>query len=83
MIHLARPTTSPIVNFVFAWNLFSFAHVLLDFEKCGRTDNTSKNSDHYRPGLWLAELIIIVFEKCSLRSYKDKISHPILNKNNL
>ena len=25
MIRLARPTVSPVVNIVFAWNLFSFA----------------------------------------------------------
>ena len=31
MIHLARPTVSPVVNIVFAWNL-------LRFEKWGRTD---------------------------------------------
>ena len=24
MIHLARPTVSPVVNIVFAWNLFCF-----------------------------------------------------------
>ena len=25
MIHLARPTVTPVVNIVFAWNLFCFA----------------------------------------------------------
>ena len=41
MNHSARPTVSPVVNIVFAWNLFCF-------EKWGRTDNMCKNNDHYR-----------------------------------
>ena len=51
MIHLARPTLSPVANIV-----FSLCFVLLDFEKWGRTDDMCKNNDPYRPWLWVGRV---------------------------
>ena len=56
MIHSAIPTVSPVVNIVFAGNLFCFAR----FWKMGkniRTDNMCENNDHYRPS---GSIIIII-----------------------
>ena len=47
MIHSARPTGLPVVNIVFAWNLFCF-------EKWGRTEDMCKNNDQYRPWMWVS-----------------------------
>ena len=52
MILSARPTVSPVVNIVFAWNLFC----LLDFEKWGQTDNKCENKDHYRLWQWVGRV---------------------------
>ena len=55
MIHIARPTVSPVVNvmnIVFAWNLFCFKKWGTD----GRTEDVCKNNDHYRPRLWVGRV---------------------------
>ena len=60
MIHSARPTVSPVVNIVFAWNLFCYAR----FWKVGtdgRTDNMCENNDHYHPWLWVGQVDQMVF----------------------
>ena len=53
MIHLARPTVSPVANIVFA--LFCFAR-FWEVGTDGRTDNICKNNDPYRPWLWVGHV---------------------------
>ena len=57
MIHSARPTVSPVVNIVSAWNFVVFWKVGTDGRSHGRTDEWTtcvceKNNDHYRLWLW-------------------------------
>ena len=51
MIHSTRPTVSPETIIIFC------CFVLLDLKSGDeRTDNMCKNSDHYRPGLWVGRV---------------------------
>ena len=56
MIHLARPTVSPVVNIVFTWQLFGYARFWA-VRTYVRTDNLCENNDHYRPWLWVGRVV--------------------------
>ena len=51
MIHLTRPTVTPVATIVFC------RFVLLDLKSGdGRTDNMWENNDPYRPWLWVGRV---------------------------
>ena len=68
MIHLARPTVSPVVNIVFAWNLFFF-------EKWGwtegltttRTKTMITTSPDCGSAEWINFFFISLFVRCTLQ----------------
>ena len=45
------------------WIIDDACLVLLDSEILWRMNNLCENSDHYRPGLWLASWIYSIYEK--------------------
>ena len=72
MIHSARPTIAPVVNIVFAWNLFFLKWGRTDGLTDGRTDDICKNNYHYRPWLWVGLVDHYTYELVSQKQKKEK-----------